>query len=111
MKNNRLHLILRFFALLAVVVLILPMIVKSVFIFEEHHHDICIDDQTDSHLHEKDFHCEFYKFNFNQNLFFESTINSSKIASEFYPEITAYYTFLKSQKQSTSYLRGPPSLM
>lgn len=102
---------LRFFSLLAIVVLMFPMVVKSVFIFEEHHHDICIDDQTDSHLHEKDFHCEFYKFNFNQNLFFETTINSYKIAIESYSEITAYYTFLKSHKQSTSYLRGPPNLM
>ena len=57
MSDKQKHILFKITTVLTVVLLLLPLVVKSTAIFEEHKHDICVDDQQDSHLHTKDIHC------------------------------------------------------
>nr|WP_321223802.1 hypothetical protein [uncultured Psychroserpens sp.] len=110
MQHNNLHYILRLFTLFVIAVLLMPIVVKSTFIFEEHHHDICIDDQKDSHFHAKDLHCELYKFTaFN---YFISIINYNEHQINKTPNkiIISNYYYLNNHRSLSYSLRGPPSL-
>jgi hypothetical protein len=110
MQYDKLHYSLRLFTLLTVVALMMPIAIKTTFIFEEHHHDICIDNLTDSHFHTKDLHCELYKFtSFTHYLNIENKdeINSVAYTTE---TINYNYNFLKNHRPLSFSLRGPPSL-
>jgi hypothetical protein len=111
MQHHRLHHVLRFFTLLVIVVLMLPMVVKSTFIFQEHQHDICVDKQIDSHLHAKDLHCELYKFTVFIH-FLTIQNNSELLIRECITQnINFNYTFLHNHRPLSYPLRGPPSLI
>lgn len=111
MQKNRLHYILRLFTLLVIVVLMLPMIVKSVFIFEEHHHDICVDNQIDSHLHTKDIHCELYKFTAFTHFITIENDSELPLRTFITQTIDYNYNFLPIHRPLSFSLRGPPSVI
>tara|TARA_B100000809_G_scaffold261929_1_gene311808 strand:+ start:917 stop:1252 length:336 start_codon:yes stop_codon:yes gene_type:complete len=108
MQENRSHHILRFFTLLVVVLLMLPMTVKSAFIFEEHHHDICADNQTDSHLHTKDLHCELYKFTAFTHFITIENEGELPVREDITQIINYNYNFLHNHRPLSFSLRGPP---
>lgn len=110
MDKKQYHITFRIATLLLAFILILPSAVKlSHAITHDHDHEVCFE-KNETHLHNVDFDCEFYKFKINQNLFFEF-INYD-FNSNFHLNTTeiAYYSYLKSHKNLTSFLRGPPIL-
>ena len=110
MQQYKLHYSLRLFTLLTVVALMMPIAIKSTFIFEEHHHDICSDNIADSHIHTKDLHCELYKFtSFTHyiNIENKNDINSIAFTKQ---TINQNYNFLKNHRPLSFSLRGPPCL-
>nr|WP_321235436.1 hypothetical protein [uncultured Psychroserpens sp.] len=111
MTQKEYHITFRIATLMLAFILILPSAVKlSHAITHDHDHEVCLE-KNQTHLHNVDFDCEFYKFKINQNLFFEF-VNydfESSLYSNTYE--TAYYTYLKSHQQLTSFLRGPPLLV
>jgi hypothetical protein len=108
MNDIQKHILFKITTVLTVVLLMLPLVVKSTLIFEDHKHDICIDDQQASHLHAKDIHCEFYKFKiFTQYLIIEN--NSESITEKTSSKSNfLHYNFLHNNRPSSQFLRGPP---
>ncbi|WP_052466944.1 hypothetical protein [Psychroserpens damuponensis] len=111
MQNNNLHPMLRLFTAFVIVALLMPIVVKSTFIFEEHHHDICIDDLTDSHFHTKDLHCELYKFTAYNNFVTFQNYNELLIQEFTQQSINSNYYFLNNHRSLSFSLRGPPRLI
>lgn len=110
MNQYKSHIAFKMSALLIVLCLVFPYAVKFSHAFSHHEHEVCLG-ENQSHFHEIDIECEFYKFKFNPSLFFglvnyefDKTIPINKLSN-------AYYAYLKSHQQFTSYLRGPPLLM
>jgi len=110
-NNYKQHIAFRIATLLTVVCLVLPSVVKFSHLFTHHEHEVCIG-KNQSHLHELDLDCEFYKFNLSNSFYvkseeyFKLTINLPSLLLN-----TEYHSFLKSHQQLTTYLRGPPYLM
>lgn len=111
MKNHKQHIAFRITTFLIVACLILPSVVKFSHIFAHHKHEVCLG-ENQSHLHELDLDCEFYKFNLSNSFYFniEEDFNlSMNLPSQLLN--TEYNSFLKSHQQLSTYLRGPPYLM
>ncbi len=87
----------------------LPIAVKFTHLLKHHEHEICLI-ENQSHFHEIDLDCEFYKFKINHNSIFEFFNYELKTTTETSTTKVNYYSFLKSHKQLTSSLRGPPHL-
>lgn len=104
------HISFRIATLLVAVCLMTPILVKFSHTFSDHKHEVCVG-ENQSHFHEIDMDCEFFKFNINLNtfiVFFNYNLKSSFDTSV---SETLYYTYLKSHQQLTDPLRGPPSLL
>lgn len=91
--------------------LVLPSLVKLSHAIEHDHEHVVCKEKNQVHFHNIEYDCEFYKFNINHNLFFELFDYKVKSSSETNTSEIAYYTFLKSHQQLTSFLRGPPVLL
>jgi len=97
-------------ALLLVIAVIIPAVVKFAHIFEDHEHTVCTD-KTSTHIHGVDLDCEFYKFKLNTSIAidfnkkdFPSIENNHKI-------ITSQYQFTSDFQRLPFSLRGPPRLV
>lgn len=88
-----------------------PMVVKSALIFEAHHHDICVDKQTDSHLHTKDIHCELYKFTAVTHFITIENIDDIQTREFITQSIYYNYNFLHNHRPLSFSLRGPPHIV
>ena len=110
MYNYKQHIAFRITTLFIVVCLVLPSVVKFSHIFAHHEHEVCLG-ENQSHLHEIDMDCEFYKFNLSNSFYFKT--EDYKINFNVPSQIlnTKYHTYLRSHQQLSTYLRGPPILM
>ncbi len=110
MNQNKLHIVSRLAVVILTMVLLVPSVVKFSHVLEDHKHEIC-KGEYQSHLHEVDLDCEFFKFKLNNTVFFEiANFECFQVEhnQEFSPE---HYIFLKGHQQRTAYLRGPPALV
>lgn len=104
-----------FFKVLAVTLtlaVLLPSAVKLSHVFNHHEHEVCSNDDvnTNTHFHELDLDCEFYKFKLNTNYYFNVEITEISSQANFYKLNSDFYLYLRAHEQDTSYLRGPPTL-
>ena len=110
MNNYKQHIAFRIATIIIVLCLVLPSVVKFSHTFSDHEHEICLG-ENQSHFHEIDMDCEFYKFNLSNSFFVKiddfkfNFIVPSQLLN------TKYHTYLISHQQLHTYLRGPPSLM
>jgi len=108
MENRTLNIIIKGIAMILLVAIILPSAVKLTHAFKNHKHEVCTN-TLDTHFHEVEIDCEFYKFKLNNNFtvaFNEIIIfNNNNNYSTFYSK----YRFLKSYKNFGIALRGPPT--
>ncbi|AUC83645.1 hypothetical protein CW733_03880 [Lacinutrix sp. Bg11-31] len=89
---------------------VLPSVVKFAHIFENHKHEVCTN-PSDSHFHEVEVDCEFYKFKLNTVFAFEA-IPSEVIIVENNHKITkSQYHFISDFQRLPFSLRGPPQLI
>ncbi|PIB32607.1 hypothetical protein BFP78_09030 [Gaetbulibacter sp. 5U11] len=88
----------------------LPSAVKFTHVFENHKHEVCLDNIT-SHMHKTDVECEFYKFKLNTQFypFFEITLID--IEDNFLKITNTLYNFNYNHQQLSFSLRGPPFLV
>ncbi|WP_026755915.1 hypothetical protein [Sediminibacter sp. Hel_I_10] len=110
MNQHKPHNALRVSLLVLVMALLLPSVVKLAHAFENHEHVVC-KGENQSHLHELDLDCEFYKFKLNTNFSFEFANYEIFISEQFQELNLEHYTFLNGHQQRTAYLRGPPCLV
>ncbi len=78
--------------------------------FNHHEHEVCTNDNVDTntHFHEFDLDCEFYKFKLTQNQYFlvydyDENLKFSKTS-----ESLSYYISFNNHQHLTRQLRGPP---
>ncbi|MBU2928905.1 hypothetical protein [Winogradskyella psychrotolerans] len=98
-------------AFLLVLAVLLPSAVKLSHVFTHHTHKVCENDQSlDTHFHEADVECNFYKFKLTNNLFL--VINNYELASTktAVTQLPSYYTSLKNYHYLISFVRGPPAV-
>lgn len=110
MNNYIQHIAFRITTVLLVLFLVLPIATKFSHVFSHHKHEVCLG-ENQSHFHEIDTDCEFFKFKLNNNFYFDIhtfSIKKHHISNRLH---VVYHTYLKSHQQLTSYLRGPPSLL
>ncbi|TVZ59613.1 hypothetical protein NA63_2148 [Flavobacteriaceae bacterium MAR_2010_105] len=94
-------------ALLLVLALTAPSVVKFGHIFDHHKHEVC-HGELQSHIHTFDVDCNFYKFKLN-NVF--TFVNVNFNVPEFpkvNPTIYSKYSFLSQFQRLHFSLRGPP---
>jgi len=105
--NLKQHIAFRIVTLLVVTSLLTPIFVKFSHVLAHHEHEICLG-ENQSHLHEIDMDCEFYKFNINHL----TTLTNFKFVPlsifENQKPITSGYLFLSSFQKLHFSLRGPP---
>lgn len=108
MHNALKYNLFKCFTILIVMVLIAPAVVKLGHAFENHKHEICVDNSS-AHLHTLDLDCEFYKFNISNPLLIPnfqyeiSFIDSYSTIKNF-----GLYNFKYNHQQLYFSLRGPP---
>ena len=90
--------------------LLLPTGIKLSHVLSDHEHEVCIGkDQT--HIHEIDMDCEFYKFNLTNNFYFKVEDYHLDFTVKMQTINVKKYIYSKDHPQLTTYLRGPPYLM
>ncbi len=99
-------------AITLVISVLLPSVVKLTHAFNHHKHEVCDNDNThQTHFHESDIDCDFYKFKLTNIQFFKLYEYEIKQPTEYFKPSSKYYTSLHNQQQLTRFLRGPPQLM
>ncbi|APY09571.1 hypothetical protein BWZ20_02630 [Winogradskyella sp. J14-2] len=97
-------------AVALILAVLLPSAIKLAHAFSHHSHEVCKNDiDSNTHFHELDIDCEFYKFKLNTNYYFTSLSYKTIIQNNFSKVNTCIYLFLRTHQQNTSYLRGPPT--
>ena len=109
MQLIREHSAFKFLALIIVLALFAPAIVKFAHTFTHHEHKVCNGDET-THFHEVDLDCEFYKFQLNKNFTFSKNHIDLFVLQEDYKEIVSQYLFLSEYQRLHFSLRGPPQV-
>jgi hypothetical protein len=112
MKLIREHIIFKSLTIMLVITLIIPSAVKFAHVFTHHNHkhDVCTGEKQ-THLHEIDVDCDFYKFNVNTPFYFShnntelySKCSTSKLNLK-------SYNFQYNHRPLSFSLRGPPVLV
>lgn len=110
MQHIKQHIIIKSLAIILVLAVLLPAAVKFNHIFENHKHEVC-DNPQDTHFHNIDLDCEFYKFNLNTVY----TITFKEISFGFTEDnhniLSSQYEFVSAFQKLPFSLRGPPQLV
>ena len=110
MKQIKQHIIFRVLAILLVVLVLTPSVVKLTHIFNHSHHkhEVCLG-EAQAHLHTLDVDCEFHKFQLNTA--FAVPENSFKLLKkqDNHQVINSQYFFISEFQALHFSLRGPPS--
>lgn len=99
-------------AILLVLAVLLPSAVKFSHAFNHHTHEVCeSDNDFQTHFHESDIDCDFYKFKLTKNQFFVLSEYEKKAEFPFSKQTTEHYISFNNFQQLTRFLRGPPQLV
>lgn len=102
--------ILRVVSALLIIAVLLPAAVKLNHFVETHQHIVCLG-QSDSHIHELDLDCQFYKFKLNQT-YYSPLFNANIFKVSLFISKSDYVrNNITNQTFFTSFLRGPPQHM
>ncbi|WP_298901986.1 hypothetical protein [uncultured Psychroserpens sp.] len=110
MSDKKQHISTKLVALLLAFTLIVPSVVKFSHALSSHEHEVCFD-ENQTHFHNVDVDCEFYKFKLSNSLYIQLEDYSLSADDTIYKPIIPYHNFLKSHQQLFSFLRGPPCSM
>ena len=99
-------------AITLVLAVLLPSGVKLSHAFNHHTHEVCeSDDDSQTHFHESDIDCDFYKFKLNKNQFFALVNNDENPTNQFLKQEVNYYISFNNLQQLIRFQRGPPRLV
>lgn len=111
MQKTLKNILFRSVTILVVMVLLAPSIVKLGHAFEDHKHEVCIDNSS-SHLHTLDLECEFYKFNISNPLLLSKFQYEIPLIDYFSITNTfGLYNFDYNHQQLYFSLRAPPTVL
>ncbi len=94
-------------ALVLLLAVLLPSVVKLGHVFEDHKHEVCKGEKA-AHIHEIDSDCEFYKFHLNTEFHITNTTLVFDFSEFNYKTISSNYGFKNCDNTSGISLRGPP---
>ena len=104
------HIIYKISIVILVIALLTPSFVKFFHVFEDHIHEVCLDNQK-THFHEFDLDCEFYKFKLSKQFSgFQQIIDFLNVENN-YQSSFSHYQFKSSYIVRDFRLRGPPQLV
>jgi len=104
--------VFRVIAIVLVLAVLLPSAVKLTHAFNHHTHEVCdSDNNTNTHFHESDLDCDFYKFKLTENQFFVVSKYEKNTDFQLSRLETDDYTSFNNYQQLTRFLRGPPQLV
>ena len=107
MNNNNQHIAFRFATVLIVLCLLLPIGTKFSHVFSHHKHEVC-QGENQSHFHEVDMDCEFFKFKINHQITFEAQEFIPVEINDYNEIIISKYLFLSTFQKLHIALRAPP---
>lgn len=110
MHQIKQHITLKLLAITLVLAVLLPAVIKFNHIFEDHKHEVC-DQPQDTHFHNIDLDCEFYKFHLNTLYTSSVTAITFDITNENYTILSSQYQFVSDFQKLPFPLRGPPKLV
>ena len=110
MENKTVHIVIKSIVTLLLVAIVLPAAIKFIHVFENHKHEVC-SNPSDTHFHEIEIDCEFYKIKLNTEISFNSSPSKISICEVNYKINTSHYYFLGRFQRLPFSLRGPPQLI
>lgn len=102
------HIASKISIIILVAALLTPSVVKLHHLFEDHAHAVCVNTQ-DTHWHEVDLDCEFYKFKLNTQFSHSFVAVDLSITQTFCEPFIAQDDLIRTHAVSQFYLRGPRS--
>ncbi len=96
--------------LILALAMLTPSAVKFSHTFTHQHHELC-DGEPQSHLHQGDFDCDFYKFQLNTNYYSIFDYDGITVTTVIFKIDETLYSFLNNHRPLSFSLRGPPSLI
>ena len=104
--------IFRVSAIVLTLAVLLPPAAKLSHAFNHHTHEVCENDDTsNTHFHQADIDCDFYKFKLTKNQFFVLSKYDEKLELPYSKQELNYYTSFNNYQQLQKFLRGPPQLV
>lgn len=110
MQNVKQHIAFKILSILLLITILTPSVVKLMHVFENHAHEVCIDNQK-THLHTLDLECEFYKFKVNNTFTLPNIKVDFLVLKVDYKLIQSEYSFETNYKPLHFSLRAPPQLV
>ena len=109
MRYLKQHVSIKVAALLLVLALITPSIVKFTHVFNHHKHEVCLG-ELQTHLHELNTDCNFYKFKISKPFSFTAYqyhLQTEKINHDLNE---SQFEFISDFQRLQNNLRGPPPI-
>ncbi|MGS2726091.1 hypothetical protein ACU8DI_05740 [Psychroserpens sp. BH13MA-6] len=104
---NKQHISLKVAFVILALTLLLPSVVKFSHVFSHHDHVVCLE-KNQTHFHNLDLDCEFYKFKLQQQTTFPPVNYELSLAENNHKDLNPYYAFLSDYQSLHFSLRGPP---
>lgn len=91
---------------------LLPSAVKLSHAFNHHTHEVCeSDNDSQTHFHESDIDCDFYKFKLNTQYYSKLTPTNLVSIDNNFKITTSQYEFVSDYQKLQTALRGPPQMI
>jgi len=110
MNISKSHIIYKISAVILILALLTPSIVKFSHIFEDHIHNVCKNPQK-THFHEFDLDCDFYSFKLNTPFCFTPQDLQFLVINKYNQIATQQYLFVSNGQNLHFFKRGPPQLI
>ena len=99
-------------AFLLVLAVLLPSAVKLSHVFTHHTHEVCENDQSlDTHFHESNIDCDFYKFKLTTQFYLQNKLVTLTSPEENFKITDSQYEFVSDYQKLQTALRGPPQMI
>jgi hypothetical protein len=98
------------FAIVLVLAVLLPSVVKLTHVFNHHKHEVC-NEKFDTHFHQSDLECDFYKFKLTTQYYFKNNLIQMVSIETNFKITDSQYEFASNYQKLQTALRGPPRLI
>lgn len=99
-------------ALVLALAVLFPSVVKLSHAFTHHSHYVCEDDNSlDTHFHETDIDCDFYKFKLTTQFYFQNEVVALTSIEKNFKISDSQYEFVSDYQKLQMALRGPPQMI
>ena len=99
-------------AIMLVLAVLLPSVVKLTHAFNHHKHDVCDNDNKhQTHFHASDLDCDFYKFKLTTQYYSKLEPIQLVLIKNNFKITNAQYAYISDYQKLQTALRGPPQLI